>query len=163
MICRNCKKLNLNDAFFCRECGEKLDTYTNSKHNTYWNRLFSGRINRRNFIVGTISIWILYFLGLFLLGFILALLFGESFVNDTNSTYMAVLAVIIAYFYNASLSIRRLHDINQSGWVLLAAVIPLVNILILCLLIFQKGHSGKNQYGNEPNPKIDLLNGFGIA
>ena len=41
------------------------------------------------------------------------------------------------------LGIRRMHDINKSGWWILA---PLYNLWLLC----QPGDKGPNQYGDDP-------------
>jgi uncharacterized membrane protein YhaH (DUF805 family) len=47
-------------------------------------------------------------------------------------------------------SIRRLHDTGRSGWWLLLAFIPLVNLILLVFMVFDS-QPGDNQYG--PNPK----------
>jgi uncharacterized membrane protein YhaH (DUF805 family) len=47
-----------------------------------------------------------------------------------------------------SVSVRRLHDINKSGWWILIALIPLVGGFILLYWYLQKGNIGPNQYGN---------------
>jgi len=46
--------------------------------------------------------------------------------------------------------IRRLHDIGRSGWWLLLALIPLVNLFLIYLYV-QDSQPGPNQFG--PNPK----------
>ncbi|MDR2222446.1 MAG: DUF805 domain-containing protein [Flavobacteriaceae bacterium] len=47
-------------------------------------------------------------------------------------------------------SVRRLHDINKSGWMLLLALIPLVGGIILLIWMAKEGDKGSNQYGNDP-------------
>lgn len=49
-----------------------------------------------------------------------------------------------------AVGVRRLHDIDRSGWWLLLGLIPLVGIIILIVWWAQEGDAGSNQYG--PNP-----------
>lgn len=47
------------------------------------------------------------------------------------------------------LCVRRLHDIDKSGWWLLIACIPLVNLLLIYWYVQPSGPA--NQYGPVPN------------
>jgi uncharacterized membrane protein YhaH (DUF805 family) len=55
------------------------------------------------------------------------------------------LSVIISWL----IGIRRLHDINRSGWFMLFAFLPIANIYLLFLLI-QQGDLKENKYGKVP-------------
>jgi uncharacterized membrane protein YhaH (DUF805 family) len=48
---------------------------------------------------------------------------------------------------NISVSIRRLHDTNRTGWWLLIALIPLIGIIVLIIFYVQKSDPGDNSYG----------------
>lgn len=48
-------------------------------------------------------------------------------------------------------SVRRLHDIGKSGWMLLVALIPIVGAIILLVWCAKDGDPQPNQYG--PSPK----------
>ena len=50
-----------------------------------------------------------------------------------------------------AVSVRRLHDIGKSGWMILIALIPIVGGIWLIVLMATDGNPGENQYG--PNPK----------
>ena len=50
-----------------------------------------------------------------------------------------------------AVSIRRLHDTDRSGILLLLALIPLVGAIIVLVFAAQEGTPGDNHYG--PNPK----------
>jgi uncharacterized membrane protein YhaH (DUF805 family) len=43
--------------------------------------------------------------------------------------------------------IRRLHDLNLSGWMLLLLLAPLLNLLLLLVLLLRRGTPGTNHYG----------------
>ena len=49
-----------------------------------------------------------------------------------------------------ALAVRRLHDINCSGWLFLIILIPLIGALLLILDFVKKGTDGPNKYGNDP-------------
>jgi uncharacterized membrane protein YhaH (DUF805 family) len=61
---------------------------------------------------------------------------------------LLTLAFIPASF---TASIRRLHDIGKSGWMILLFVIPLVNfVLFIMWFIVDAGQPHANQYGDVP-------------
>ena len=47
-------------------------------------------------------------------------------------------------------NIRRLHDINKSGWWFLLWFIPLIGTIWQIVLLCKKGDEGKNRFGNNP-------------
>ena len=58
------------------------------------------------------------------------------------------LAVMIP---NLAVMVRRLHDVNKSGWMFLVALIPIAGAIWLLVLLCTEGDHGDNKYG--PNPK----------
>ncbi|KOC31256.1 DUF805 domain-containing protein [Clostridium botulinum] len=54
--------------------------------------------------------------------------------------------LIIIFIPSLTVSIRRLHDINRSGWWILLCLIPFINIiLLLCFCV--ESDEGSNKYG----------------
>jgi uncharacterized membrane protein YhaH (DUF805 family) len=49
-----------------------------------------------------------------------------------------------------AVSIRRLHDLDRSGWWLLIAFVPLVGFIVLIVFYCTKGTSGANRFGPDP-------------
>lgn len=49
-----------------------------------------------------------------------------------------------------AVSVRRLHDIDKSGWWLLICLIPLIGMIILLIWACSKGTDGDNRYGSDP-------------
>ena len=49
-----------------------------------------------------------------------------------------------------AVGIRRLHDIDKSGWWLLVGLIPLVGSIWLIVLFATEGNTGENQFGEDP-------------
>lgn len=50
-----------------------------------------------------------------------------------------------------AVSVRRLHDIGKSGWMILVGFIPLIGGIWLIILFATDGQPGSNKWG--PNPK----------
>lgn len=53
--------------------------------------------------------------------------------------------------------VRRLHDIDRSGWFLLALIVPVAGFYVLYFLVRQPGTPGANRYGAEPSAKTAVL------
>ena len=50
-----------------------------------------------------------------------------------------------------AVSVRRLHDVNKSGWMILVSLIPVIGWIWLLILMVTEGTPGENQYGTNPN------------
>ena len=57
------------------------------------------------------------------------------------------LATLIPFI---SVTARRLHDLNKSGWYQLIAVIPILGWALYLYWMCCKGTDGPNSYGNDP-------------
>jgi uncharacterized membrane protein YhaH (DUF805 family) len=58
------------------------------------------------------------------------------------------LAVIIP---SLAVFVRRLHDIDKSGWWFFIGLIPIIGAIWLLVLLCMEGNAGDNSYG--PSPK----------
>ena len=58
------------------------------------------------------------------------------------------LAILIP---SLAVTVRRLHDIDRSGWWIFINLIPLIGAIVLLVFALSDGTPGNNQYG--PNPK----------
>jgi len=105
--------------------------------------IINGRINRKTYIYNVI-------LSLFLYNFItLALMTKLSFLVENE--FVLNINIIIFSIYIISqiiFSIKRLHDINKSGWYIVLCIIPIVNIWFIYLLL-KKGDDENNKYGDK--------------
>ncbi len=64
--------------------------------------------------------------------------------------FLTTLYYLASFFPGLSLSVRRLHDRNISGWLILIGVVPILGTLILLYQFAQDSKPGDNRYG--PNP-----------
>ena len=97
-------------------------------------------------------------LGLAVLLLVLALMAaGLVAMPDTGSAAapamsLGVLAMDVAFVVlGVLLAIRRLHDMNASGWWAALLIAPLVNVIVLLVLAFTRGSEGANRFG-PPRP-----------
>ena len=66
----------------------------------------------------------------------------------------AIIMIIFIPFFWISLAVqvRRCHDLERSGWMILVGLIPIVGqITMLVVLGFFPGTRGENRYGIEPD------------
>ena len=53
-----------------------------------------------------------------------------------------------------AVTVRRLHDIDKSGWMLLILLIPLIGVIWFLVLLFTSGTKGVNSYGEDPKDYV---------
>ena len=92
-------------------------------------------------------------------GAYLAAMYGGHFgvvgmVFDAIGPFLIILLSIVllgSFPPLLSVSIRRLHDIGKSGWVLLIVLIPILGAVMLLFLFNVKGDAIENDYGHIPS------------
>ena len=57
------------------------------------------------------------------------------------------MALLVLLCPNIAVTVRRLHDLDKSGWWFLVGIIPFIGWIILLLICSQPGTEGANQYG----------------
>jgi uncharacterized membrane protein YhaH (DUF805 family) len=58
------------------------------------------------------------------------------------------LAILIP---SITVGIRRLHDTNRTGWLMLLCLVPFVGAIAVLVLCALEGTPGENQYGSVPS------------
>lgn len=58
-----------------------------------------------------------------------------------------IIGVIIP---SITVGIRRLHDLNKSGWWYLIVFIPFIGAIIMIIWFVTKGTDGSNDFGDDP-------------
>jgi len=69
---------------------------------------------------------------------------------------VAAIFPILLVLPTATMIVRRLHDLEKSGWWFLIVLIPLVGILYLIYLFIQEGDLNENIYGPVPTNILQL-------
>lgn len=113
---------------------------------------FSGRSNRKEFWSYSLSAALVVAVGYTLMdgGYWLTgtvLLDGEAFKPfRTLGWVMTVCAVIVLLPPMLALAVRRLHDIDESGWYVVIAFIPL-GVFVLFPVMLLPGNEEENRFG----------------
>jgi uncharacterized membrane protein YhaH (DUF805 family) len=62
---------------------------------------------------------------------------------------IVIFLLLVSFVFSLIFFIRRLHDIDMSGWFSLLAIIPLINILFGIFVLVKKGTEGNNRFGSS--------------
>ena len=124
----NIKNLAYIDNFKHSVVGNFVNFSTRASRSEYW-----------RFVAVTVVI-----------GFVFSLLrfiFGNTFLGSLFN--LVSFAYTCAVFLpSVGIAVRRLHDINKSGWFLLLPFIPIIGLVYIIYLLAKPGDVGDNQYGS---------------
>jgi uncharacterized membrane protein YhaH (DUF805 family) len=72
--------------------------------------------------------------------------FARTDASDmgTGTTVITVVAYLAILVVSTIFGIRRLHDLNWSGWWMVAMYVPIVNIVLAVPVMFFRGTAGSN-------------------
>ena len=106
---------------------------------------FSGRARRMEYCM-------FYLFNIIVYGIIILLIniFGDSPISVEGLATAFALTYILLIIPGLSVTCRRLHDLDTSGWWVLITFLPLIGIITIVALMFLKGRSGDNRYGPDP-------------
>lgn len=90
--------------------------------------------------------------------FVLFAVIVNAILNVVDSTLfsgmggqpLSMLFSLAILLPNIGVSIRRLHDLDKSGWWLLLVFLPLIGALVLLYWFVHRGSVGDNQFGPDP-------------
>ncbi len=93
----------------------------------------------------------------------LIILLSTAFIGaslDTSGSgaglFIYILYFLFALIPSIAVTVRRLHDTGNSGWMLLINFIPVIGPIWLFILMCIEGENKENQYGIDPkNPAIE--------
>jgi len=105
--------------------------------------VFNGRARRKEY-------WMFFLFNIiicFVLGFVEGLV---GIAAESGTGVLSILYVLAVLIPGIAVSVRRLHDINRSGWWLLLSPVPLIGAIVLLVFMVQDSQPGENQYGSNP-------------
>ncbi len=103
---------------------------------------FSGRSSRSEYW------W--YMLFYFIVSFIVSFI-GNATGSQVLNYWLSFFVGLALFLPSLGLCVRRLHDINKSGWWVLLNLIPVVGWIILLIWVCKDSDPTDNQYGPVPN------------
>lgn len=121
---------------------------------------FSGRSRRKEY-------W-LFALFQLLVSMVIGAVFGQSSYM-TGEGMMAAgtlvrgpggvvqnLFVLVSFIPGLAVTVRRLHDQDRSGWLLLLVFLPILGWFALFVFMCLEGTRGTNRFGPDPKNPTDL-------
>jgi len=120
---------------------DSMEINTKNTKNSY--TTFEGRLNRLAYCIMGLKLLGAYIVVCVIVGLI-------SKVSEELAIVLFGIAGIGAIICNFSLTVRRWHDLNRSGWWTIALFIPWVDLVVGLYLIFAPGTKGANDYGEDP-------------
>lgn len=124
----------------------------------FFAKMFQGRVGRIGFLLPALFLFVFPLVQ----WFFVALLFNTIHFQHPERyliepTHFFMLIVILSLTLPLLLiptAIRRLHDLNQSGWFVIFIIIPVLNILAALFLSIIPNNKKTNTYGRIPqSPK----------
>lgn len=119
--------------------GFPLDWYLYVVRHHYFD--FNGRARRRQY---------LFFLGGFCVLMVLGAIVEALLFSDPERFPVMSAILLLSLAPGLGVAVRRLHDIDKSGWWLLIGVIPVLGIFMLLFWALCAGDRGPNAYGDPP-------------
>lgn len=114
---------------------------------------FNGRARRKEYWMFTLFYTLLY------LPVYAITMFATSQGMLTLALIANLLMMVIAFgllLPALAVQVRRLHDINKSGWWILLGFVPLANFALLYFTL-KEGDKGENLYGPDPKSLEGML------
>ena len=94
---------------------------------------FKGRDGRKVFWLFTLNMFII-----------------NSLLGSISAGLLSIIVSFAVLLPSLGLSVRRLHDINFSGWWVLIGFIPFIGVVALIVFACIPGTQGENKYGPVP-------------
>jgi len=174
-FCRNCSYQIKIDKSLFHEKSISNSEFTYYSQNVpggfinkmlYWTKIvfkkyavFEGRATRAEFWY-----YSLFYMIIIAITTLSIVLFSEIFKSDDSYNIMVDLLlillgiwVIINFIPMLSVTIRRLHDVNLSGWWILVSLIPNIGPIILLILLAKDSYPYDNKYGKSSKRLLQFL------
>ena len=115
-----------------------------------FNEIFNteGRLNRLRYIKYMLALALVAGVSTFVMSSMATFLTG----NPTGMLVNIITGVwaLVAGAGNIMLMVRRLHDLDKTGYFAILAIIPFIGAIFSIYLFCAKGTDGRNRYGEDP-------------
>lgn len=108
---------------------------------------FQGRAGRPEFWWWVLFVILVSLVTQFIDGFLIGPLLGFDAFDSDGGQPLSLLVSLGFLLPNLAVSVRRLHDIDRSGWWLLIGLVPLIGVIVLIYWYVQPGSEGSNRFG----------------
>lgn len=107
---------------------------------------FTGRARRAEYWW-----WVLFLiLANAALGILDAAFFGRMMMGMQGNGPLSAVFSLLTLLPGIAVAVRRLHDIDRSGWWMLLVFVPLIGWIVLLVWACTLGTAGPNRFGTDP-------------
>lgn len=111
-----------------------------------------GRIGRLRYVAFSLVFALIALVPAMVIGGVVAGLMQGQEIAGVLSMGLIGIAYLAVIIYSVIIGVRRLHDLNMSGWMWLINLIPLIGTFFALYMVFAPGKEDTNDYGNPPAP-----------
>lgn len=104
---------------------------------------FKGRARRKEY-------WMFTLFYLIFAIVVMALEFAMGMGGEMGVGMLYLIFMLGHLVPSLAVSVRRLHDVGKSGWMILIALIPVIGWIWLLVLALTDSKPGDNEYGARP-------------
>lgn len=117
---------------------------------------FNGRARRTEYWM-----YLLFNLIFAVIAAVLDNILGLKFTPEIPYGYLYLLYALVTFLPGLAVSVRRLHDVDKSGWFLFISLIPIIGGIWLLVLYATEGTQSRNKYGDDPKGNYNEINEIG--
>lgn len=104
--------------------------------------VFNGRAPRQEY-------WMFVLINL-IIGSVLGVIDATAGLAGPGYGVLSGIYSLVVLIPSIAVAVRRLHDADRSGLWFLLVFVPVIGSIALIVFLVQDGHSGANQYGEDP-------------
>ena len=105
---------------------------------------FNGRARRKEY-------WMFFLFNMIFAALASLIDYSAGTVNyESGSGVFQGIYSLVVLIPGLAVTVRRLHDVGKSGWMLLLALIPLIGAIWLLVLFATNSKEGANKWGENP-------------
>lgn len=127
---------------------------------------FSGRARRKEFWMFTLFNYLVTIALASIMGSAVSDALISGNMESLSATgligyYLYLIYSLAVFLPSLAVAVRRLHDVNKSGWFILINLLPVIGFFWYLIVMCKAGDEGSNQYGNDPKNEDNLIEDFG--
>lgn len=117
---------------------------------------FTGRARRTEYWM-----YLLFNMIFAIIATVLDNLLGLRFNEQIPYGFIYLMYALATFIPGLAVMVRRLHDVDKSGWWFFISLIPIVGAIWLIVILATDGTSGSNEYGVNPKENFNEINEIG--
>lgn len=106
-----------------------------------------GRISRSTYFWTTLAVMAITSFVAVVVAFVLSMTVPAYWATSTAGGLIALVGTVMIAFA----AVKRLHDIGRPGTHYWLFLVPLYNVYLALMLMFQRGNDGTNRFGSDPH------------